>query len=151
MIAKRRGGGLEGGAHRRYRGLGRGRAARRILARGGSGLARQLNDAVAGWAAVRITPSFGRWGYFVGHQLFACFPLEPRQHDLWLRLPLPQQARALDEEGVRPHRRFARRGWIEIDVHDTRDLSRALRWLRRAHAAARERTADASGAEDDLA
>lgn len=96
---------------------------------------------------------FGRWGYFVGDQLFACFPLEPRQHDLWVRLPLPDQARAVDEEGVRPHRRFARRGWIEIAVTDARDVARALRWLRRSHAATLERAGGERGeaAEDDFA
>jgi len=87
----------------------------------------------------------------VGQKLFACFPLAPRQHDLWMRLPLPQQARAVEEEGVRPHRRFARRGWIEIDVRDAADVSRALRWLRRAHAAAREGVPEEGGTEDDFA
>jgi Luciferase len=150
MGARRRRGGAEGGAPRRYRGIGRGRASRRVLARGGTGLARHLNDALAGWAQVRITPSFGRWGYFVGNQLFACFPLAPRQHDLWVRLPLPLQARAVGEEGVRPHRRFGRRGWIEIDVKDASDVARALRWLRRAHAAAQECAWEEHGAEDDF-
>jgi hypothetical protein len=153
MVARRRGGGSGRGASRRYRGLGRGRASRRVLARGGTGPARRLNDTLAGWANVRITPLFGRWGYFVGGHLFACFPLRPREHDLWVRLPLPQQARAVEEEGVRPHRRFARRGWIEIDVTDARDVTRALRWLRRAHAAALERASDppSAPAEDDFA
>ena len=100
-----------------------------------AGLAHRLNDAVGDWGGVRITPMFGRWGYFVGPRLFACFPLRPKEHDLWLRLDAPDQARALREPGVRPHRRFARRGWIELDVA-TSDLDQALRWLRRAHAAA---------------
>jgi hypothetical protein len=118
--------------------MGRGRAARRVLAQGGTGPARRLNDALAEWAGVRITPLFGRWGYFVHAQLFACYPLRPQDCDLWVRLPLDEQARAVGEEGVRPHRRFAGRGWIEIDVQSPRDLTRALRWLRRAHAAAME-------------
>lgn len=150
MVAHRRGGGADGW-RRPYRGLGHGRASRRVLGSGGTPLARQLNDALAGWAHVRITPSFGRWAYFVGNQLFACFPLAPRQHDLWVRLPLPQQARAVEEAGARPHRRFGRRGWIEIDVRDAADVSRALRWLRRAHSAAQERACDGRGAEDDFA
>lgn len=150
MGARRRGGGAAGGAHRRYRGLGRGRASRRVLATGGTPLARRLNDTLAGWAQVRITPLFGRWGYFVGNLLFACFPLAPRQDDLWVRLPLPEQARAVAEGGVRPHRRFGRRGWIEIDVKDAGDIARALRWLRRAHAAARERVSGEPAGEDDF-
>jgi hypothetical protein len=36
---------------------------------------------------------------------------------------------------VRPHRRFARRGWIEISIADDGDVERALRWLRRARVA----------------
>jgi Luciferase len=150
MSARGRGGGAQGGSPRRFRGLGRGRASRRVLARGGTGLARNLNDALARWAQVRITPLFGRWGYFIGSQLFACFPLAPRQHDLWVRLPLSLQARAVGEEGVRPHRRFGRRGWIEMDVKDAGDVARALRWLRRAHAAAQECAWEEHGAEDDF-
>lgn len=77
---------------------------------------------------------FGRWGYFVGDRLFATFPLHEKERDLWLRLGARDQARALAVPGVRPHRRFARRGWIEIDVNEPADLGHALRWLRRAHA-----------------
>ena len=29
---------------------------------------------------------FGRFGYFVGEQLFGCYPIRPRAHDLWVRL-----------------------------------------------------------------
>jgi hypothetical protein len=133
---------------RRFRGAGRGRATRRALARGGSGPARRLNDVLAGWADVCITPMFGRWGYFVGGRLFACFPLRAGESDLWVRLPLAQQARALAQAGVRPHRRFARRGWVEIDIVAERDVERALRWLRHAHAAALAGGPDAD--EDDL-
>jgi len=120
---------------RRPRGLGRGRRTRRVLARGGAGPAHRLNDAVGSWGGVRITPMFGRWGYFVGARLFGCFPVRPSEHDLWLRLPAADQARALREPGVRPHRRFARRGWVELDVAPS-DLGPALRWLRRAYTAA---------------
>ena len=33
-------------------------------------------------------------------------------------------------------RRFARRGWIELDIEGPDDIGRALPWLRRAHATA---------------
>lgn len=79
---------------------------------------------------------FGRWGYFASGTLFACFPLRAKDSDLWIRLPFALQARALAEEGVRPHRRFAHRGWVELDVRNAADVFRALRWLRHAHAGA---------------
>ena len=78
---------------------------------------------------------FGRWGYFVGDQLFGCFPVREKDHDLWIRLRPAEQRGALAEEGIRPHRRFGRRGWIELDVAGPDDVSRALRWLRRAYTA----------------
>ena len=98
---------------RRLRGLGHGRKVRRVLARGGTGPAHRLNETVGGWPGVRITPMFGRWGYFVGQELFGCFPLHERERDLWIHLAHEDQARALRESGVRPHRRFARKGWID--------------------------------------
>lgn len=113
-----------------------GRKTRRTLARGGTGAARRLNEALGGWEGVRITPMFGRWGYFVGERLFACFPLREKERDLWVRLSAGDQARALGDPRVRPHRRFAKRGWIELDVDGPPDLPRALRWLRRAWAQA---------------
>jgi Family of unknown function (DUF5519) len=119
---------------RRFRGIGRGRKVRRTLERGGSGASGRLNTAVGAWTGVRITPMFGRWGYFAGERLFACFPLARKETDLWIRLGPEDQRRALREPGVRPHRRFARRGWIELDLADEADVPRALRWLRRAHA-----------------
>lgn len=131
------------------RGAGRGRPTRRALARGGTGPAHRLNDTLAEWAEVRITPMFGRWGYFARGQLFACFPLRPRERDLWVRLSPDDQARALAQDGVRPHRRFGRRGWIEMEVETARDVDRALRWLRRAHAAALARPPGASAEDDD--
>jgi len=115
--------------------MGRGRKTRRVLARGGTGLAQRLNEALGGWTGVRITPMFGRWSYFVGDELFACFPVRERDHDLWLRLTRDDQARALADPRVRPHRRFARRGWIEVNLETPEDLSLALRWLRRSHLA----------------
>jgi len=120
---------------RRFRGLGKGRATRRALSRGGTGAAGQLNRALGAWDGVRITPMFGRWGYFAGERLFACFPLARKDTDLWIRLAPDDQRRALREPGVRPHRRFARRGWIELELVEEADVARALRWLRRAHAA----------------
>jgi luciferase-like monooxygenase len=120
---------------RRFRGLGKGRKTRRALERGGAGPARRLNQTLGEWPGVRITPMFGRWGYFSGARLFACFPLHAKDSDLWIRLRPEDQARALREDGVRPHRRFARRGWIELDVRSDDDVPRALRWLHRAWAA----------------
>ncbi len=76
---------------------------------------------------------FGRWGYFVGETLFACFPLRPKDHDLWVLLTLEDQARALKTPGITPHRRFARRGWVECQVESAAALSRTLRWLRRSY------------------
>ena len=118
---------------RRFRGLGRGRKLRRTLREGGTGASARLNQAVGAWDGVRITPMFGRWGYFAGEQLFACFPLRDKEHDLWVRLSPADQARALREPGLRPHRRFASRGWIEMDVETPDEVSHALRWLRRAY------------------
>jgi predicted DNA-binding protein (MmcQ/YjbR family) len=117
---------------RRFRGLGHGRKTRRVLDRGGVGPARALNGALGAWEGVRITPMFGRWGYFVGDRLFACFPLREKDHDLWIHLGPDDQARALREPGVRPHRRFARQGWIEVRIETEADVPRVLHWLRRA-------------------
>jgi len=122
--------------HRRVRGVGHGRKTRRALERGGTGAARALNTVLGRWDGVRITPMFGRWGYFHGEHLFACFPLRDRDRDLWIRLAPGDQARALREPGVRPHRRFGGRGWIELTVESDADVPRALGWLRRARAAA---------------
>jgi len=125
-------------APRRFRGLGRGRKVRRTLERGGIGASGRLNEVLGRWDGVRITPMFGRWGYFAGEQLFACFPLREKEHDLWIRLTPADQTRALRDEGPRPHRRFAARGWIEMNVETPEDVSQALRWLSRAyHNAAR--------------
>lgn len=121
----------------RLRAAGKGRRVRRALASGGSRVAQDLNKAVSAWPGVKITPMFGRWGYFVGNQLFACFPLRPKNHDLWMRLSLEDQARALRTPDITPHRRFARRGWIECRVDSPEALPRALRWLRRSYEAVR--------------
>src|SRR4051812_28917154 len=52
----------------RVRSLGHGRKLRRSLSRGGIGPARALNTQLGDWDGVRITPMFGRWGYFVGER-----------------------------------------------------------------------------------
>jgi luciferase-like monooxygenase len=116
--------------------MGKGRKTRRALERGGTGFAQRLNETLARWPRVRITPMFGRWGYFVGETLFGCFPVREKDHDLWVRLAPEDQRRALADGRVRPHRRFARRGWIELDVEGIEDMGRAVRWLRRGYTAA---------------
>jgi predicted DNA-binding protein (MmcQ/YjbR family) len=125
--------------------MGHGRKIRRTLDRGGIGPARALNATLGAWDGVRITPMFGRWGYFVGARLFACFPLRDKDHDLWIHLSPGDQPRALREAGVRPHRRFAQRGWIEVMIESEADVPRALRWLRRAWNTA----TNAVGTEDE--
>ena len=52
------------------------------------------------------------------------------------------QARALATSGVRPHRRFAGRGWIECDVVEPEAVPLRLRWLRRAYEYATRAPAD---------
>jgi Family of unknown function (DUF5519) len=96
-------------------------------------MAGALNDAVAAWDGVHVTPMFGRWGYFVGSEMFGCYPIRVKDHDLWVRLPRPDHERALASAGIRPHRRFAARGWIECDVIEPGELPRALKWLRRGY------------------
>ena len=76
---------------------------------------------------------FGRWGYFVGGQLFACYPLREKDTDLWVHLTAEDQARALKTAGVTPHRRFGRRGWVECRVGSADEIPRAVRWLRRSY------------------
>jgi hypothetical protein len=126
---------------RRFRGMGKGRKTRRALERGGAGPAKRLNETLAGWSGVRIAPMFGRWGYFVGETLFGCFPLREQERDLWVRLADGDQARALSDPRIRPHRRFSKKGWVELDVEGIEDMDRALRWLRRAHAVVTRRPA----------
>lgn len=125
--------------------MGRGRKTRRDLRRGGTGTALRLNEALKRWPGVRITPMFGRWGYFIDAELFGCFPLHEKERDLWIRLSPLAQSEALADRGVRPHRRFGRRGWIELDVEGGADLPRALRWLRRAYVTLRRAGPDHEG------
>ena len=118
---------------RRVRGLGAGRRTRRSLSRGGTGPGADLNEVLGRWPGVKITPMFGRWGYFVGTELFACFPLRAKDRDLWIRLAPGDQRRALAVGGMRPHRRFAARGWVECDLQSPTEVGRAIRWLRRSY------------------
>jgi predicted DNA-binding protein (MmcQ/YjbR family) len=92
---------------------------------------------VGSWPRVRITPMFGRWGYFVGPRLFACFPLRAKDSDLWIRLSPEEQRRALEIPGIVPHRRMAPSGWVEMSVATSREIGRAIRWLRRSYDATR--------------
>ena len=120
---------------KRVRGMGAGRKTRRSLERGGTGAAAELNQMLGTWPRVKITPMFGRWGYFVGSRLFACFPLRTKDTDLWIRLTRDEQRRALDTPGFVPHRRLAATGWVELDVATAREVGRAIRWLRRSYEA----------------
>lgn len=133
------------------RGIGRGRRDRRAIRRGGEGVGGELNRVIGLWDDVRITPMFGRWSYFVQGRLFACFPIPAKEHDLWVRLSDRDQARALGEAGVRPHRRFAARGWVECDLVDPAELPRALKWIRRGYEHVRRlaRGSDSPGAVED--
>ena len=122
----------------RVRGLGAGRKTRRGLERGGTGPAAELNAMLGTWPRVKIKPMFGRWGYFAGARLFACFPLRPKDADLWLRLAPEDQKRALATPGFVPHRRMAASGWVECRVETSKDVGRAIRWLRRGYEAVKQ-------------
>lgn len=122
--------------NKRVRGMGAGRKTRRSLAQGGTGPAAPLNEALGAWPRVKITPMFGRWGYFVGPRLFACFPLRAKDTDLWIRLSHEDQRRAL-HAGLLPHRRLARSGWVECRVDTSMDVGRAIRWLKRSYETAK--------------
>jgi hypothetical protein len=126
------------GRRMRIRGTGAGRKTRRSLSRGGTGAAGELNAQLGNWPRVRITPMFGRWGYFLGPELFACFPLREKDSDLWIRLSPEDQRRALLVPGITPHRRFAGRGWVECEVVTSRDVGKAIRWLRRSYNAVKQ-------------
>ena len=117
--------------------MGAGRKTRRSLQQGGTGPAGELNQVLGVWPRVKITPMFGRWGYFVGPRLFACFPLRAKDTDLWIRLGPEDQKRALNA-GLSIHRRLAATGWVECQVETPRDVGRAIRWLRRGYETARQ-------------
>lgn len=117
----------------RTRGSGKGRKVRRVISAGGRGIAGQLNLTLGAWPGVKIRPMFGRWGYFVAGQLFACYPLREKDTDLWIHLALGDQARALKSPGIGPHRRFAGKGWVECRVESPGELAQAVHWLRRSY------------------
>ena len=119
------------------RGLGAGRRTRRTLARGGSGIAAELNLRLGAWPGVKITPMSGRWGYFVGPRLFACFPLRAKDTDLWIRLSRDDQRRAIESGMVTPHRRMSASGWVEARVENPSQATRALGWLKRSYETAK--------------
>jgi len=58
------------------------------------------------------------------------------------------ERRALADSRVRPHRRFSRKGWIELDVEGIEDMGRAVRWLRRGYTAAARGVPDEAETED---
>lgn len=115
------------------RGLGAGRRTRRSLARGGTGTAGALNEILGAWPGVKITPMFGRWGYFVGPRLFACFPLRVKDTDLWVRLAREDQRRAVDSGAFRAHPRMGGQGWVVCHVEGLRAAGRTLSWLKKSY------------------
>ena len=125
--------GIGRGPGQRTRGTGKGRKTRRSISAGGRGIAGQLNLTLGSWPGVKITPMFGRWGYFVAGRLFACYPLREKDTDLWIHLARGDQARALKSPGIRPHRRFAGKGWVECRVESPGELAEAVPWLRRSY------------------
>jgi len=120
------------------RGLGAGRRTRRSLAKGGTGTAAALNELLGGWPRVKITPMFGRWGYFVDQRLFACFPLRAKESDLWLRLSKEDQRRAVDSGAFAPHPRMGGQGWVVRRVERPRDAGATVSWLKRSYETARK-------------
>jgi len=57
------------GMVRRFRGIGKGRKTRRALRARRHRAGAATDETLARWPRVRITPMFGRWGYFVGETL----------------------------------------------------------------------------------
>ena len=130
------------------RGLGAGRRTRRSLEKGGTGTAGTLNEIIGAWPGVKITPMFGRWGYFVGERLFACFPLRPKDTDLWIRLSREDQRRAVDSGLFTPHPRLGGRGWVVRHVEGLRDAGATLSWLKKSHENARHMAGREEGREE---
>jgi hypothetical protein len=89
---------------------------------------------VIAWPGLTVLRRFGRDGLSVRGRLFACGP--GAGDDLWVRLTLPLQQRALRQASVLPHPRFARTGWIVLRLRGASGRSMARRWLARAYAAA---------------
>ena len=123
---------------RRVRGLGAGRRTRRSLGKGGTGTAGALNEILGGWPRVKITPMFGRWGYFVGGRLFACFPLRAKDTDLWIRLSKEDQRRAVDSGAFVPHPRLGGQGWVVRRIAELRDAGNTMSWLKKGYETARK-------------
>jgi luciferase-like monooxygenase len=119
------------------RGLGAGRRTRRSLEKGGTGTAGALNEILGAWPRVKITPMFGRWGYFVGPRLFACFPLRVKDTDLWIRLSREDQRRAMDSGAFTPHPRLGGQGWVVRRVQELRDAGATMSWLKKSYETAR--------------
>ena len=119
------------------RGLGAGRRTRRSLEKGGTGTAGALNEILGAWPQVKITPMFGRWGYFVGPRLFACFPLRAKDTDLWLRLARDDQRRAVESGAFTPHPRMGGQGWVICPIDGLRAAGRTLSWLKKGYETAR--------------
>jgi len=120
------------------RGLGAGRRTRRSLEKGGTGTAGALNEILGAWPRVKITPMFGRWGYFVGPRLFACFPLRVKDTDLWLRLSKEDQRRAIDSGAFAPHPRLGGQGWVVRRVEELRDAGSTVSWLKKSYETAKK-------------
>jgi hypothetical protein len=87
---------------------------------------------------VKITPMFGRWGYFVGPRLFACFPLRAKDTDLWVRLGREDQRRAIDSGLFALHPRMGGQGWVICHVEGLRGAGRRLSWLKKSYETARQ-------------
>jgi hypothetical protein len=76
---------------------------------------------------------FGRWGYFVGPRLFACFPLRAKDTDLWLWLTREDQRRAIDSGAFTPHPRMGGKGWVVCHIDGLRAAGRTLSWLKKSY------------------
>jgi len=113
------------------RATGRGRTA---PGAGDGGAWEAVRAEVTAWPGVTLRRRFGRDGLSLRGRLFACGP--GAGDDLWVRLTLPLQQRALRQAGVLPHPRFARTGWIVLRLRGASGRSLARRWLARAYAAA---------------
>lgn len=112
-------------------GGGRGRTGPRAA---GGGAWEAVRAEVTAWPGVTVLRRFGRDGLSVRGRMFACGPAAG--DNLWVRLMVPLQQRALRGTGILPHPRFARTGWIVLRLRGASGRSLARRWLARAYAAA---------------
>lgn len=97
-----------------------------------------LNEILGAWPRVKITPMFGRWSYFVGPRLFACFPLRLKDTDLWIRLAKEDQRRAVDSGAFAPHPRLGGQGWVVRRVEELRAAGSTISWLQRSYETAKK-------------